>query len=65
EKLQDWFIERYVEETGKKPDMGKSCIRFKKTDMIPLRLIGELVSKVTAEEWAEVYKEMREKSKKC
>jgi hypothetical protein len=35
--------------------MGKSCIRFKKLDQIPYKLIGELVSKISAEKWIETY----------
>ena len=35
--------------------MGKSCIRFKKIDDIPYKLIGELASKMSAEEWIEIY----------
>ena len=35
--------------------MGKSCIRFKKPDQIPFDLIGELVSKVSVDEWIENY----------
>jgi hypothetical protein len=35
--------------------MGKSCIRFKKPDKIPNKLIGELASKLTAREWINIY----------
>jgi len=35
--------------------MGKSCIRFKKIDQIPYKLIGELASKITVEKWIEIY----------
>ncbi|MHB1454978.1 MAG: DUF1801 domain-containing protein [Saccharofermentanales bacterium] len=59
DELLRWFVERYAALTGKKPDMGKSCIRFKKTDKIPLELIGELVSKVSAEDYVGIYKKMR------
>jgi hypothetical protein len=31
--------------------MGKGCIRFKKMDDIPYKLIGELAGKVTPKEW--------------
>ena len=46
---------RLEKATPKKLDMGKSCIRFKNPDDIPYELIGALVSKVTPEEWIEVY----------
>jgi hypothetical protein len=35
--------------------MGKSCVRFKKMDDIPYELIGELVQKMTPEQWIEMY----------
>ena len=38
-----------------KLDMGKSCIRFKNINKIPYELIGELVAKITAQEWVEAY----------
>ena len=35
--------------------MGKSCIRFKKVDDIPYKLIGELSKKMTTKEWINIY----------
>jgi hypothetical protein len=35
--------------------MGKSCVRFKKPEDIPLDLIGELVSKMTPQDWIALY----------
>ena len=45
-----WFREEWAK-TGKKIDMGKSCIRFKKADDLPLELIGEAVKRVPAKKW--------------
>ena len=50
-----WFEKEYIEETGKKPDMGKSCIRFKKTTPITFQLIGSLMRKISPEQWIERY----------
>jgi hypothetical protein len=50
-----WFETEYVKETGKKPDMGKSCIRFKKTASIPFQLIGSLMQQISPEQWIERY----------
>jgi len=50
-KLLDWFVKEYPKHSKAKLDMGKACIRFKKMDDIPYKLIGELSSKITAEEW--------------
>ena len=54
-ELQDWFVEEYKKETGKKPDMGKSCIRFKNLENISFQLIGELSAKLSSKEWIEIY----------
>jgi hypothetical protein len=35
--------------------MGKGCVRFKKMDDIPYKLIGELASKITPKEWIDIY----------
>jgi hypothetical protein len=54
-ELLNWFIEEYPKHVKGKLDMGKSCIRFKKTDQIPYDLIGELIKKMTVEEWITIY----------
>ena len=35
--------------------MGKSCIRFKKMDDIPFKLIGQLMQKMSPKDWIEKY----------
>ncbi|MCW3467202.1 DUF1801 domain-containing protein [Chitinophaga nivalis] len=53
--LMDWFLEEWKQVSAKKPDMGKSCIRFKKPENIPFELIGALAGKVTPQEWIAIY----------
>ncbi|WP_445383288.1 DUF1801 domain-containing protein [Robiginitalea sp. IMCC43444] len=55
-ELLDWFTKAYKEQMGRKPDMGKSCIRFKKADRIPYELIGELCTKISVQEYIDLYK---------
>lgn len=62
--LLEWFVEQYAKTSTKKLDMGKSCIRFKKADHIPYDLIGELIKKMTVENWIEVYETAFVSSKK-
>jgi len=50
-----WFIDEFKKITGKKPDMGKSCIRLKNLETIPYDLIGALSSKITPQEWIATY----------
>jgi hypothetical protein len=51
----DWFQKEWKKHTDKKLDMGKSCIRFKKAEDVPLDLIGELCTKITPQDWIAVY----------
>ena len=53
--LLDWFVAEYPKHCKTKLDMGKSCIRFKKMDDIPFELIGQLLTKVTVEQWITWY----------
>lgn len=55
QKLLDWFVSEFPKHTKQKLDMGKSCIRFKKMNDIPYKLIGELMSKVTVQDWISIY----------
>jgi hypothetical protein len=36
-------------------DIGKSCLRIKKPENIPFELIGELVKKITVQDWIATY----------
>lgn len=55
QSLVHWFIAEYPRYSKTKLDMGKSCIRFKKIDQIPYKLIGELASKLTPQQWIDIY----------
>jgi uncharacterized protein YdhG (YjbR/CyaY superfamily) len=55
--LYDWFVEEYPKHCKRKLDMGKSCIRFKKTDDIPYELLAKLVRKMTVLDWVSLYEE--------
>jgi hypothetical protein len=52
--LRAWFDQAWAK-SGKKLDMGKACIRFKKADDLALDVIGELFKRVTAKSYIEVY----------
>lgn len=56
ENLLNWFKEEYAKQTNTKPDIGKSCIRFKKPEQIPFSLIGELVQQIDIQQWVQLYK---------
>lgn len=54
-ELLAWFTAEYPKHVKGKPDMGKSCLRFKKPEQIPYELIGELVKKMSVKQWIDTY----------
>lgn len=54
-ELLDWFVSEFQEQSKSKLDIGKSCIRFKRMDQIPYKLIGRLASKISVHEWISKY----------
>ncbi|OYZ01327.1 MAG: hypothetical protein B7Y37_06565 [Sphingobacteriia bacterium 28-36-52] len=63
-QLLKWFTDSYVKLVPNKLDMGKSCLRFKKNSVIPYELIGELVQKMTTEDWINLYEKNYKKASK-
>ena len=59
-----WFRERYLA-TEKKLNMGKSCLRFKKLDDLPLELIGEVIAKTPIDEFVALYQKAKAKPGRC
>ena len=55
---EQWFVDSY-KATGKRLDMGKSCVRFRNLADLPLDLIGEAVRRTPMEEWIRLYEELR------
>ncbi|HEX8818647.1 MAG TPA: DUF1801 domain-containing protein [Archangium sp.] len=51
---EKWFREAWAK-TGKKLDMGKSCVRFKKLEDVALDVIGEAIRRVPAKAYIEHY----------
>jgi len=55
---EKWFRKVWAA-TGKKLDMGKCCIRFKKLEDIPLDVIGKLIARVPVKDWIAVVEKAR------
>lgn len=53
-----WFHEAWAK-TGKKLDMGKACIRFKKVEDLALEVIGEAIKRVPAKVFIAQYETVR------
>lgn len=56
--LARWFTEAWAKK-GKKLEMGKSCIRFKKIDDLALDVLGEAVRRMTVKVYIERYEAAR------
>ncbi len=63
-ELHEWFVSEFAKTGIKKLDMGKSCIRFKKIEDIPMTLIAELVKKINPEQWIAYYESLLKPVKK-
>lgn len=49
-ETETWFRKAY-EATGKKLDMGKSCVRFKSLDQLPLEVIGQVIARTPVDKY--------------
>ena len=45
-----WFRQAYSA-AGKKLDMGKACVRFKKVEALPLELIGQVIARTPVKKY--------------
>src|SRR5678815_5270253 len=57
-ELAAWFRDAFAG-AGKQLDMGKSCVRFKSLDALPLDVIGETIRRVPVEVYLRRYEEAR------
>jgi hypothetical protein len=62
EDLQRWFVDAWTK-TGKRLDMGKSCVRFKKIDDVPLDVIGKLIKRTPAKKFVAMYESSLEQTR--
>jgi hypothetical protein len=60
--IEQWFRKAW-QATGKKLDMGKCCVRFKKIEDVPLEVIGQIIARVPVKNYIErVEKVLNERS---
>ena len=62
-KTAKWFKSRFAA-SGKKLDMGKSCVHFRKSDDLPLDLIADTIARVPKEAYIKRYEAARRLIKK-
>ena len=61
EELKNRFVADW-KKTGKKLDMGKSCVRFKKLEDVPLKVIGDAVKRVPMKKYIKQYEKQLQQS---
>jgi uncharacterized protein YdhG (YjbR/CyaY superfamily) len=61
---EKWFKAEW-KKTGKKLDMGKSCVRFKAVDELPLELVGRVIARVTVPAFIARYEAVKKKPAKA
>jgi hypothetical protein len=59
-----WFRGAFAK-AGKKLDMGKSCVRFKSVDALPLEVIGETIRRVPVDAFLQQYEDARASAKRA
>lgn len=60
QKTASWFGSEY-KKSGKKLDMGKSCVRFKNFDDLPQELIAQAVALFSAREFIALYEQAKKR----
>ena len=55
----DAWLRQAFQAAGKKLDMGKSCLRFRRLDDLPLKVIGEAIARTPPERLIAFYEESR------
>jgi hypothetical protein len=58
--LKTWFASEF-KKAGKKLDMGKSCVRFKSVEDLPLDVVGRAIARVSVDEFLRFYERSRRK----
>lgn len=53
-----WFRQRWLS-TGRRLDMGKSCVRFRRLDDVALDVLGEALSRTSVDEFLRRYEVSR------
>lgn len=58
---QETILKEAFKKAGKKLDMGKSCLRFKKLDDLPLDAIGKVIASTSPQQFIAQYEAGRAK----
>jgi hypothetical protein len=59
--MQEGWLAEQFDRAGKKLDMGKSCLHFRKLDDLPLDVVAEAVGMVSVDEFIAQYEKSRQR----
>jgi hypothetical protein len=62
-QTEKWFRERF-KASGKKLDMGKSCVHFRRASDLPLDVIGDAIARTSVDDYIAYYEKARPAAKK-
>ena len=62
QEAEQWFTEGY-RASGKRLDMGKSCVRFREIEDLPIDLIGKAIARTKVADFIELYEASRRMAK--
>lgn len=62
-ETEAWFRKAF-KAAGKKPDMGKCCVRFKKLEDLPLDVIGQVIARVPVKDYIAYTEKALQRAKK-
>jgi uncharacterized protein YdhG (YjbR/CyaY superfamily) len=60
-RKQEQALRDAFKKEGKKLDMGKSCVRFKSADQLPLEAIGRIIAAVPLDKYVAAYEKSRKR----
>jgi len=60
-QVHEWFVKAFAK-AGKKLDMGKSCVRFRRLEDLPLEVVGQVIAKVPVDAFLARYEAVKKKS---
>jgi hypothetical protein len=63
-ELEAWFRDRWAA-SGKKLNMGKSCVRFTRLEDVPLDVIGEVIARADAATLVALHENARAASRRA
>jgi hypothetical protein len=52
-------VREAFQRAGRKLDMGKSCIRFKRVEDLPLEALGPIIARNSVDDWIATYERAR------